>query len=245
MNWWEELTRLQQVLAYIAIPSTLIMLFQFIMSLLGLAQSDSAEGLDVDSDLADGNVEMDFDDSSVGDLFDEQPHDIINDHHFEATDDHQSVDSHDGAEALKLFTLRGLIAFFSIGGWTGIVAIEWGIPAPGAIALSFVAGWLALYFVAWSIRAALRLQQSGNIIIDNAVGNTGEVYIPIPPLKSGIGKINIIIQDRLSEVNAVTNIERTIKTGEKITVMGVESEGVLLVVPKNNPPEGVIIENEF
>ena len=91
----------------------------------------------------------------------------------------------------------------------------------------------------------LRLQQSGNIVLDNAIGVTGEVYIPIPPLKSGVGKVNIVIQDRLSEVNAVTDAERTIKTGEKITVINVEPEGVLLVIPmvlpQNNSPEGALI----
>ena len=34
-----------------------------------------------------------------------------------------------------------------------------------------------------------------------------------------------------------------VPAGEKITVMGVENDGVLLVVPKD-PPEGVIIEND-
>ena len=101
-----------------------------------------------------------------------------------------------------------------------------------------------MYFVAWSIRTALRLQHSGNININNAIGNNGEVYIPIPPEKSGVGKVSVIVQDRLCELSAVTNAERTLKTGEKITVMGIEKEGVLLVAPKN-PPEGVIIENEF
>ena len=71
------------------------------------------------------------------------------------------------------------------------------------------------------------------------------MYIPIPPLKSGVGKVNIVIQDRLSEVNAVTDAERTIKTGEKITVINVEPGGVLLVVPmvlpQNNSSEGIII----
>ena len=88
--------------------------------------------------------------------------------------------------------------------------------------------------MAWSIHLALRLQHSGNVRIDNAIGNTGEVYIPIPASKSGSGKINIIIQDRFTEIDAVTSADRIIKTGEPVTVMGVESEGVLIVVPKEN-----------
>jgi hypothetical protein len=121
----------------------------------------------------------------------------------------------------------------------GVAAIGWGVPIPGAVLLALLAGWMALYFVAWSLRTVLRLQQKGNIVLDNAIGVTGEVYIPIPPLKSGVGKVIVIIQDRLTEVNAVTDRERTLKTGEKITVQGVESEGVLLVVPTEIPKDNV------
>lgn len=256
MDWWNELTQLQQILAYIAIPATLVMIVQLLMSLLGLTHGADADGLDGGGDFGDGSAEIEFDEFSLEDSFAES-HDEIFDIHegalpddfgadfdtdgIDATDTYDADTSDDhhgqrGAEGLKLFTLRGIIGFFAIGGWVGIVTLEWGIPAPVALSLAFVAGWLALYFVAWSIHIALKLQQSGNIKIDNAIGAIGEVYIPIPPLKSGKGKINVIIQERYTEIDAVTSIERTIKTGEAVTVMGVESEGVLMVVPKDNIP---------
>ncbi len=244
MDWWNELTGLQQVFAYIAIPATMIMVFQFVMSLFGFVQGEGADGIDDVEDFADSDADADFDDGITDDIADDQPHDIYDNHPVDASKDH--TDNVDGkADSLKLFTLRGIIGFLSIGGWMGVAAIGWGIPIPGAVLLALLAGWAALYFVAWSLRAVMRLQQSGNIALDNAIGTTGEVYIPIPPIKSGFGKISIIIQDRLSEVNAVTDAERTLKTGEKVTVMNVESEGVLLVVPmvlpKNNSPEGIVV----
>ncbi len=245
MDWWNELTGLQQAFAYIAIPATMIMVFQFFMSFLGLAQGNGADGIDGAEDLADGDVDVDFDDGIPDDIADNEPQDIYDDHLVDTIHEHTN-DSGSKTDSLKLFTLRGIIAFLSIGGWMGVAAIEWGIPIPGAVLLALIAGWMALYFVAWSLRAVLRLQQSGNIVLNNAIGVTGEVYIPIPPIKSGAGKISIIIQDRLSEINAVTDAERTLRTGEKVTVMNVESEGVLLVVPtvlpNNNSPEGAIIK---
>ncbi|NLB81190.1 MAG: hypothetical protein GX800_06195 [Clostridiaceae bacterium] len=244
MNWLNELTGLQRAFAFIAMPATLIMVFQLIMSFFGFVQEGGADGFDSADDFADGDMDADFDDGVPGDLADDQPHGIYEDHLSNTIDEHGD-DAASKADSLKLFTFRGIIGFLSIGGWMGVAAISWGIPIPGSVLLALFAGWMALYFVAWSLRAVLRLQQSGNIVLDNAIGVIGEVYIPIPPLKSGVGKVNIVIQDRLSEVNAVTDAERTIKTGEKITVINVEPGGVLLVVPmvlpQNNSSEGIII----
>ena len=244
MNWWNEMTGLQQVFAYIALPATLIMVLQFVLSLLGFIEAGDADGLDGVDNFADG-TDLDFDDAIPGDIPGEQPEDIF-DGHLTETLNEQADDTDFKADSLRLFTLRGIIGFFAIGGWTGVAALEWGIPIPGAVLLSLLTGWMALYFVAWSIRAVLRLQHSGNIVLHNAIGVQGEVYIPIPPMKSGAGKVNIVIQERLTEVNAVTGAERTIKTGEMITVIGVEPEGVLLVEPvessQNNSSEGIIIK---
>lgn len=224
MGWWNSLTGLQQIFAYIAIPASIVMVIQFILLLFGLFDGDGADA-HIETDIHEGVSHDLFDGHSSGD-FEADMDDVSEGHEAQIN---ESVD------ALRLFTLRGIIAFLSIGGWMGVAAISWDVPLPLVFVLSLTAGFLALYFVAWSLRWALRMQQSGNIIIDNAVGNTGEVYIPIPPLKSGLGKVNVLVQDRLCELSAVTSSERQLKTGEKITVMGVESEGVLLVVPNDNP----------
>ncbi len=157
-------------------------------------------------------------------------HDSIAGHEHDGTDHNDCI--HDKTDALRLFTLRGIVAFFSIGGWMGVVAIDWKLPDILAIILALAAGWLALWFVAWIIRAFVRMQQSGNIKIENAVGCEGEVYLTIPV--NGRGKVNVLVQDRLCEMEAVSQADRPIKTGEKIRVLGVAQEGTLLVAPKSN-----------
>lgn len=268
MDWWNGLTGLQQVLATIAIPATLVMIVQFILMLFGFVGNSGADSADV-GDISDGADIGDIADSAdigdftdgvdAGDLdFDADGPDFIDSADGTDIAEHSGLDIDSGMDAsgeaaddaahgtyeLKLFTIRGIVGFLSIGGWFGVAAISWGISGPGALALAFVAGFLAMYFVAWSIRLALRLQHSGNINFNNAIGNVGEVYLPIPPLKSGVGKVNVIVQERLCELSAVTNADRTLKTGEKIAVMGIEKEGILLVEPRD-PPEGVIIEKDF
>jgi membrane protein implicated in regulation of membrane protease activity len=222
MDWWNELTQLQRFFAMAAIPATAIMLIQFLLLILGFSHDDGDLDFDGDTELQDA-FDSDLDDLSDG----------------------SDGGLHESADALRLFSLRSIIAFLSVGGWMGVAAAGWNLSMPIVFLLAITAGWLALYFVAWSIRTALRLQQSGNIIPENAVGNTGEVYIPIPALKKGRGKVNVIVQDRLSEFDAVTEADRDIRTGEEITVMGATPEGILVVAPSKSPPEGVIIEKEF
>ena len=56
LNWWNSLIPAQQVLALIAIPSTLILVIQTIMVLIGFG--DGGDGGDVDADdLLDGDTD--------------------------------------------------------------------------------------------------------------------------------------------------------------------------------------------
>jgi membrane protein implicated in regulation of membrane protease activity len=320
MNWWDRLTGLQQIFLTVASPATLILIFQFVLLLLGLSNENGADdafdtddldldfdaddldiganGLDLDVDVDDvdlGSSNLDFSSDSDGLDFDgghldfgsEPSADIqglFNDipgidggepdlielveesggsgsgigtgadsstgtgavtgtgttiDTDTSTDSDNDSDDGNVVSTLRLFTLRGLIAFFSVGGWTGIFAIDQGAPPPLSIFLAFAAGFAAMYFVAWSVRLILRMQHSGNIRHENAVGKDGEVYLTIPD--NGIGKVNVIVQDRLCEMNATTRAGRDIKTGEKIVVIGVVSGGLLLVTPYT-APDGVDIK---
>ncbi|NLO38035.1 MAG: FxsA family protein [Ruminiclostridium sp.] len=174
-------------------------------------------------DMADGHPES-FDQDTAHGIEHDHAHSHAQGHH----DDH----SHDKGDALRLFTVRGIVAFLSVGGWMGVVAVDWNLPGILAVILAFAVGWLALWFVAWIIRAFVRMQQSGNVKMENAVGKDGDVYLTIPV--NGRGKVNVIVQDRLCEMDAVSKADRAIKTGEKITVLAVASEGVLLVIPRES-----------
>ncbi len=202
-------------------------------------------------DIADGHVHdifsgdgHDIADGHVHDIFSGDGHDMAGDHPESFDHDaahgiehdhahgHHTDHSHDKGDALRLFTVRGIVAFLSVGGWMGVVAIDWNLPGILAVILALAVGWLALWFVAWIIRAFVRMQQSGNVIMENAVGKDGDVYLTIPV--NGCGKVNVIVQDRFCEMDAVSKSDRAIKTGEKITVLAVASEGVLLVAPKES-----------
>ena len=55
LNWWMNLDLIQQIFSLIAIPSTLILLVQTILLLIGLGDGGEADGgaLDADGDIDD------------------------------------------------------------------------------------------------------------------------------------------------------------------------------------------------
>ena len=60
-EWWEALSSLGRVFACIAIPATLVLLIQTILSIIGLSGSDG------DADVPDGGIDIDGD--GIPDVF--------------------------------------------------------------------------------------------------------------------------------------------------------------------------------
>jgi len=201
LAWWNELSNLQQIFGVVAIPATLILIIQVILLLIGLAD----DGGDMDATDNDFHV-----------------HDLDSADH----DDQGCHVEHGDSHAMKLFTLRSIVAFFAIGGWTGLVLDGLKLPAPATIAIALLAGGCALYAIAWLVNLAFRMQASGNVNYENAVGLIGEVYMRIPASGKGIGKVNVILQERLCEIEASTPCDRDIMTGESVVVISASRDGV-------------------
>jgi len=134
-----------------------------------------------------------------------------------------------GDNGLTLFTVRGIVAMFCVGGWAGIMFVDLGCGIPLSIALASVFGIGALVGIAYLMKAVLKLQSSGNIQLGSAVGKTGEVYIPIPPKGQGRGKISITVQDRFIEVDAISTDSEALKTGDTVRVVSCDESGLVVV----------------
>ncbi len=201
-EWLQTLTGVKQVFAYIALPATVILVLQTILLFFGIG---------------DGGVDTDV--SDVGGLGNG---DISGD----AVDSEFSGGDADG---LAVFSIRGIVAMLCIGGWSGIVFIDAGLSNLLSIILAVVLGISALFGMAFLMRFLTRLQSSGNIIVENAVGKIGKVYLTIPSQMKGSGKINITIQDTYTEFDAVTFDLSEIKTGETVYVESVDEVGRLIV----------------
>lgn len=185
-----------------AVPATVIMILQTVMIFIGMA----------------GHSDVDMpDDNGIDGVF--------------GSDSPDTVDMHVGDSGLRIFTVRGIVAFFAVGGWAGLSALSLSGSAAAAIITAFIAGSLALLLVAWFFRWAASLNENGSLQMENAVGKVGEVYIKIPANMSGTGKVNVIIQGRLTEAEAMTDSDRPLKYGEPVEVVGMAVGNVLKVRP--------------
>ena len=138
-----------------------------------------------------------------------------------------------GGDGFMLFSLRGIMAMAAIGGWSGLVMHEAGINLTVTIILAIAFGFITLVGIAYIMKLSSKLQSNGNLVIGYAIGKVGTVYIPIPAQMKGSGKINLTVQERFIEVDAVTNSDRKLGTGESVRVVATDENGMVVVEPVN------------
>lgn len=186
-TWWAAMTLPLQIFWIVAIPFTLMFLFQLFMTFTGADYSESdAIG---DSDAAiDADTGIDF----------------------------------------QFLTLKNLIAFFTIFGWTGIACLNSGLSTGVSVFISLIAGLLMMTIMASLIWFMGKLTDNGTLKLKNAIGKTGTVYLPIPAKRGGTGQVQIKVQG-LQTLDAMTDSPETLKTGQGIEVVGVLNGDILLV----------------
>lgn len=138
-----------------------------------------------------------------------------------------------GGDGFALFSIRGIMAMAAVGGWSGLAMRNAEMPITLTIICAAALGFVTLVGIAFIMRLASRLQSSGNIVLGYSIGKVGSVYIPIPPNMSGSGKINVTVQERFIEVDAVTPCGRRLKTGESVRITATDENGMVVVEPIN------------
>lgn len=206
--WWEELVPIGKFFACIAIPFTLALIIQIVLTLIGLGSGDGDVDIDTDGDFdADVDADGDFDADSASDA--------------------------DGMDSgLKIFSIRGMIAFFAIFGWTGLTMLSSGAANWLSILVAFAAGVAAMLVIAYTFKLFGKLQSDGTIDIKNALGKSGTVYITVPAHRKEKGKVNILLQGTYSELDAVTDEDESITFGREIVVIGISGQNTLIVKSK-------------
>lgn len=214
-TWWNELSGFAQVLYCVSIPSTLILIIQAVLIILGFSNS---------------GPDMNFSDTSGFEVPDCDcgmcdPTDIA---------DVSSVDGSDFANpadagAMHLFTFQGIITFLCVFSWVGIATYALTTNIPIAIIIGFIFGAAAMFGVAKLIQAMGKLAQSGNIVAKNFLGETGTVYLVIPANGKGHGKVNIAVGERYTEFEAITESIEDIPNGATVRVVDIRAENVLVV----------------
>lgn len=205
IEWWNSLGLASQIFACIAIPTTLLLFIQTVMMFIGFGE-DSPSDADADLDVSDGDVSAD------GDL--------------------PEIDDVSGLDGLRVFTVRGIIAFFVVFGWVGVVLDNSGLPLGATIPIALASGVLMMIVLAYLTKGVLKLKSDGTADNKNALGVAGRVQLTVPPSRSGAGKVHIILQGTYSERDAVTDEDTPIPTGSEIVVIGLSGKTTLVVKRK-------------
>ena len=208
----DNLTLFQTVFFIIAASSSIILIIQTVLAILGIGGGEGgietglAEG-------ADGDIDVDVDSDS--DVFERG----------------QTSASDSG---FRLFTVKGVMAFLMMGGWVGFMLSRSGAPEIMALACGVVSGFAALVMMAKTMQWLMGLQSDGTLKMKNTLGQTGQVYIKIPGREKGMGKVSVTVQERFCEFDAVTEETDDIKTGESVYVTDVRPGNVLVVEKSKN-----------
>jgi len=130
--------------------------------------------------------------------------------------------------SFTLFSVRSIIAFFTFFGWTGVLALNAGLGTTMAVVCASASGFAAMVLVGYMMYLFSKLGESGNVDLNDALFQTGEVYLTIPAGKRAMGKIHINIQGTMKEMDAITE-GKTLATGSMIRVVEIMDENLLLV----------------
>ncbi len=186
VDWWISLDFEKQLLYGIGIVSLALMLFDLILSIIGIGGHST--------DLPD-----------IG-----------------AATDHTT--------GLGILSFRTVTAFFTGFGWVGGIALNQGASLPVALIWATLSGLTLMFAIYGVMLLLMRLQTTGTIDIHNAIGNGGSVYIRIPAARSGAGQVEVMVQNRLSIIDAYTDESSEIPPRTRVEIVGVIGNNAVSVV---------------
>lgn len=198
-----------------------VVVWQFITTLIGVGHDDFSTAEVHDFGGADGDFAHDL---HVGD----------SDHGMGETAEHAGVDSHSAPHHsstwfFAVISFRTVVAALAFFGLTGLAMNAYPDSSPTmTFGVALATGIAAMYGVHWLMRSIASLRSEGTVRIGHAVGETGTVYLRIPSSGSGTGKIQIKLQNRTVELQALTEGE-ALPTGATIVVVSVVNSDTVRV----------------
>lgn len=133
-----------------------------------------------------------------------------------------------GMPHFQLLTIRNVVAFFSLFGWTGLAFNHHGLPLWAVILLSCLCGFVMMVLTAAIFYSLYKLQSDGNINYDSAKGLKATVYLKIPPVGQGMGQVRVVLQGKIIEMEAISTSTEEIPTGSNVLIKEVSSSKAIV-----------------
>ncbi|MFO8011773.1 MAG: hypothetical protein R6X20_00565 [Phycisphaerae bacterium] len=218
-GWWAGLSTAAKVFFGIAFVFSALFLWQFIMTLVGLA------GGGADAEVGAGDTDVHFGaeageadagalDAHVGDV------DVgaeVGDVDVADADAHGfAVSEAETTISFKLLSLRSIITGGMLFGWAGALYVQEGVPLGTAMLLAMAWAAAGALVVAALMYGMRRMQETGNRRLATCVGQPGSVYMDIP--KSGTGQVRTVVSGAVAFVPARTADGKPLKVGTPVRV---------------------------
>lgn len=128
-----------------------------------------------------------------------------------------SADHHGAGAFFKMLTLRTLVAGVTFFGLAGRAMQEAAFDPATTLVAACSVGFLAMWCVHWLMQQISRLRADGTVHLADAVGRTGVVYLSVPPLDRGVGKVHVMLADRTLEL-AAQSARDALPTGTPVRI---------------------------
>ncbi|MGV3605765.1 MAG: NfeD family protein [Planctomycetaceae bacterium] len=208
------------IFLFFAVLGSVLLIGQFILTVLGFMQ-DAELVDDIPEDMDTDALTSEFNDATdaVGDGGD--------------ASHHSHGQGHDSTWLFGVISIRTLIAAAAFFGWIGLTAEGAGQGPVASTVWGSIAGVAAMFGVHYLLKQMSRLAEDGTMKIAKAIGQHGTVYIPIAASRGQAGKVQLKVQSRLMEFEAITNSDQRLGTGQKVRVVGVQGT-TLEVIPEES-----------
>ena len=206
---------METIFLFFAVVGGTVLVCQFVLTLMGLG-SDG----DIPDDLPD---DVPHDLGGVG-------HDLPHDAH--AGDGH-AAHGHDSSWLFGIISFRTLVAAFAFFGLGGLTAHGAGSSRWVELLVALVSGAVAMFAVHGLMKMLGKLGEDATVRIHKALGQEGTVYVPIAAHKERAGKVQLKLQNRLMEYEAITGGEK-LPTGARVRVVAIRGN-TLEVEPAAQP----------
>lgn len=151
--------------------------------------------------------------------------------HLDIGADHDVAFDGDQGIGFQFLSIKNLVGFFAIFGWTGIALLSGGKGLGVTILVSVLAGMAMMVIMATIVYYLGKLTENNTLDLNNAKGKIGTVYLHIPPERKGMGKVQVNVQG-FQTLNAITDSKEEIKTGAMVEVVDSINNELLLVKPQ-------------
>ncbi len=156
---------------------------------------------------------------------------VDGDVHGDADSDGAHHDS-SGFLFLKLLSVRTVTAGVAFFGLAGLAFRDSNIGEFAQLGIAIGCGFVAMVAVYFLMRALNSFNANGSLRTGSAIGAEGTVYLTIPAMRKGVGKVTIIQQERTVEYDASTDSEFDLKPGAPIVVEKALTPSLLLVAKR-------------